>query len=439
MLANWRRAWRGVTGPARGIRRALASMSPGGVTTRNGTPWLVVIVLVVCSLGTATAVSADAAHPFAGAWITFSGKGRVGLEVVSASKGEKAVAFYSALSGPPATCTPGVAYYTGYYQVSGDSGQIAGCTTDATGRELKAWYKSGAGEQHGTVDITVNSDDTSFKGTYRELSNHSGGSYSGTLIPAAGIVAGSSVGLLDTEVLRATPASASNYKFEIKRSSDATWTLLASRASATYQFVAKIAGHFQIRVIATVNGNPETSAPQNLEVQFPTWDTVASDETVIKEMIAAWEATIAGTNAKTGVQELGFWIRLDTCTGNYSVTRTIPGTRRVPMPPPAPPPDVDLGRPPAATPANPQLLGCASYTVASFHTHTGTEYWRFGKKVGPSIDDERLALKQGVPGLVYDYLPYPVDSEPPTIPGGYPLEGKAEVYHDGPSRRDTPT
>ena len=209
-------------------------------------------------LGRRAAVSADAAHPFAGVWITFSGKGRLGLELVGASKGEKAVAFYRALSGPPATCKPSVAYYTGYYQVSGDSGQIAGCTTDATGRELRAWYKSGAGEQHGTVDITVNSDDTSFKGTYRELSNHSGGPYSGTLIPATGMVAGYPVGLLDTEVLRAAPASASNYKFEIKRSSDATWTLLASRASATYQFVARIAGHFQVRVIATVNGKAES-------------------------------------------------------------------------------------------------------------------------------------------------------------------------------------
>jgi hypothetical protein len=411
----------------------------GGVTTRKVTLRLVVIVLVVGAFGTASAVSADLAHPFAGTWKTFSGKGRLGLEVVSPSKGAKAVAFYSAVSGTPVTCRPSVVYYTGYYQVSGDSGQIAGCTTDATGRELTAWYKSGAGEQHGTVDITINSDDTSFKGTYRELSNHSEGSYSGTLIPAAGILVGSPVGLLDTEVLRATPAGASNYKFEIKRSSDATWTLLASRASATYQFVARIPGHFQVRAIATVNGKAETSAPQDLEVQFPSWDTVASDEAVIKDMIAAWEQTIADTNAKTGVQELGFWIRLDTCTGNYSATRTIQGTRRVPMPPPSLPPDVDLGSPPATTPANPRLLGCASYTVAGFHTHTGTEYWKFGKKVGPSINDERLALRQGVPGLIYDYLPYPGDSDPPTIPGGYPLEGKAKVYHDGPSRRETPT
>lgn len=116
------------------------------------------------------------AEPFAGRWTTFGGTGVLGLEAVSPAKGEKAVSYYS---GGSANCVAGSVYYTGYYQGSSDSGQVAGCT-DSTGRKLTGWYKSGAGPQHGTLTVTL-TDDSIFKGSYRELSGQEvSGAYDGT-------------------------------------------------------------------------------------------------------------------------------------------------------------------------------------------------------------------------------------------------------------------
>jgi hypothetical protein len=103
--------------------------------------------------------------PLAGNWSTFSGSGTLRLQVVSATKGQQAVKFYG---GKP--CQGQTVYYTGAYSVSSDSGQIAGCT-DASGRHLVGWYKSGTGPQYGTISIGIGSSAQSFSGTYDELSN----------------------------------------------------------------------------------------------------------------------------------------------------------------------------------------------------------------------------------------------------------------------------
>jgi hypothetical protein len=126
--------------------------------------------------GVAVAQSSGVANPFAGTWSTFGGSGKLGQQVVDAAKGKAAVAFYSERT---ANCPSGTVYYTGYCDDSSDSGQVAGCT-ETDGRHLGAWYKSGAGQQHGTLVITVSSTDDSFTGSYRELSDNTGGVFDGT-------------------------------------------------------------------------------------------------------------------------------------------------------------------------------------------------------------------------------------------------------------------
>ena len=408
-----------------------------------------VSVLTVSLLVAPTGSASTVVNPFAGNWSTFNGTGTLTLNRQTPAKGAASTAFYSKGT---ANCPSGTTYYAGNYRVStGESGEIAGCT-DASGRHLMLWYRSSVNGNRGTVTLTMSSNDASFTGTYQNLAANTSGAYDGTFtsdFPDSGrtapggasrprIAVESPVVLLGAETWRATPNGATNYEFEIKRASAATWIELANGRSDTYHFVARVAGHLDVRVIETTDGSSRTSAPQSLEVQFPAWDEIASDETVNAAAVGAWDETIAATNPKTGVQEQGFWIRLDTCTGSYSHTVPIKGTRRIPMPPPASQPDVMLGPPPADTPADPQLLGCATYTVASFHTHTSTAYWPFSKGVGPSPEDNQLASKQGIPGLVYDYLPHPADRSPAEIPGDYLLDGPAKIYRDGPSRRVTP-
>jgi hypothetical protein len=133
---------------------------------------------------TLTVLPRSAAEPvtqpyFGGTWSTFGGSGRLGLQVVDAVKGAKAVAFYS---GGSATCGSGTVYYTGYYRGSSDSGQVAGCTSES-GRHLNAWYKSGAGPQHGTFKVDISANSAMFSGTYDELSGQKGsGAYNGRRI-----------------------------------------------------------------------------------------------------------------------------------------------------------------------------------------------------------------------------------------------------------------
>jgi hypothetical protein len=116
-------------------------------------------------------------NPFAGIWSTFGGAGGLTLQVVTPAKGVPAVAFYS---DGKASCPSQTVYYTGAYSGS-DSGQVAGCTSNG-GRHLMAWYKSGAGPQHGTFSVDVAAGDTSFSGTYKELSDGTTGAYDGTFV-----------------------------------------------------------------------------------------------------------------------------------------------------------------------------------------------------------------------------------------------------------------
>jgi FecR protein len=136
--------------------------------------------VVVASLWSVAVLSADVVvNPFAGTWSTFNNTGTLNLQVVDATKGAAAVNVYS--GGNASTlCPPPTVFYTGSYQVvNGDAGQVAGCTNNG-GVHLRGWYKSGSGQQHGTIDLDIQSGDTSFKGGYVEQSNATRGDYNGS-------------------------------------------------------------------------------------------------------------------------------------------------------------------------------------------------------------------------------------------------------------------
>lgn len=94
---------------------------------------------------------------------------------------------------------------------------------------------------------------------------------------------------------------------------------------------------------------------------------------------------------------------------------------------------------PADTPATPAPnVAGATYSVASFHTHTPTTY-RTGlpRGVGPSGADNSADTADQVPGVVYDYTESPAGSG--TIPMGHPEGAAAQRYHSmGLDRRPTP-
>lgn len=228
-----------------------------------------------------------------------------------------------------------------------------------------------------------------------------------------------------------TGATATAYTFEIKRASQTTWTRLATGTAATYAFTARIAGKLQVRVTATVNGQPVTSPVKNLTVQFPAYGTITGNATVQQVTNTAWRNTKQAANA-TSRREEGFWIRLNTTNGTYAKTATILG----PSVGPTATGSVVLGTRPADTPGAPALTGGATYTVASFHTHTPTTFRPVGRPVGPSGADNAADTSDDVTGIVYDYVESPAGSG--SIPAGHPLNSPARRYQSGPARRSTP-
>ncbi|MET0650004.1 MAG: Calx-beta domain-containing protein [Pyrinomonadaceae bacterium] len=249
-------------------------------------------------------------------------------------------------------------------------------------------------------------------------------------------VASATITLLDMNTLTAkvTPTGGSGeitkYKFEIKRTSEATWHTLQEDASGTFSKKAKVAGKFKVRLTATLSDGTETTSPEkDLEVQFPSYADIVGDGDVVSATDAAWAATLADATP-TQRRERGFWIRLNTSTEKYEVTSTDFG----PFVGNAGQGTVNLSPKPADSPASPTPLDTPTYTVASFHTHTPTFYRTSGRVVGPSNQDGIADMADNVTGVVYDYEGNALGEAPP----GWPLNSPARRYRSGPNRRSTP-
>jgi hypothetical protein len=240
-----------------------------------------------------------------------------------------------------------------------------------------------------------------------------------------------------------TPRSppATRYEWQIKRANSTTWTTYASTQKDRLEFNAKVAGHIAVRVIATGDGVHAVSDTEQLVVQFPSFDDIVANKRVRQFARVGWEEALSAAT-RTSVREVGFWIELDSCNGEYGYTERVLG-------PPGDPrnpndiPEVDISPKPRDYPPDPPVTGCSTYIVASFHTHTPALYMPTGyvRGVGPSAADNSLNTAYGVAGLVYDYEPDPTchtrEGEG-CVRAGYKLGEPAEIYPSGPDRRETP-
>ena len=226
------------------------------------------------------------------------------------------------------------------------------------------------------------------------------------------------------------------YTIEIKRTNESVWYPLATSKTLT-PWYGNVAGTFDLRGMAKINGVEIYSQTVVVTNQFPSYAQIVGDTNVQAFTDTEWANTLADcTENPNQRRERGFWIRLNTTSDSYEHTTVIEGPWIAPTntayltvtPRPADSP---------ATPA-PNAAG-ATYSVAFFHTHTPTTY-RPGqgvRGVGPSGPDNTFHTAQQVPGVVYDYIESPAGSG--TIPMGHPKNAPAQRYHSmGFDRRPTP-
>jgi hypothetical protein len=180
-----------------------------------------------------------------------------------------------------------------------------------------------------------------------------------------------------------------------------------------------------------------------LEAQFPSAARILTGTGVQARMDQAWTDTKNATTATTRREE-GYYITLNTDTGNYGITAHTIGTP-VANNQGAAWDTATFPRPPDSI-ANPSPLDKPTYTVAWFHTHTPTVNRTAAdmppngtRGVGPSGADHAWSVNAGIniPGYAYDYTESPAGSG--TIPAGHPINSAAQVYPiTPPIRRPTP-
>jgi hypothetical protein len=234
-----------------------------------------------------------------------------------------------------------------------------------------------------------------------------------------------------------TPATCRGKKFriEIKRASGGGWFKLSPTRS--FLWLARIAGTFKLRGIAEIEGSDVISPEKDVEVQFPDYAQIVGDPVVRGGTNREWALTLRECRRRPNRRrERGFWITLNTRINRYTFTNRVKGA----WVGPADGAEVPLVPRPADNPANPDPNARgAKYPVASFHTHTPTEF-RPGpgtRGVGPSPPDNNVDSSDQVPGVVYDFVESPAGSG--SIPMGHPKASAAMRYHSmGLNRRPTP-
>jgi hypothetical protein len=239
-----------------------------------------------------------------------------------------------------------------------------------------------------------------------------------------------------------TPAGApvDEYSIEIQRALGGPWCTLAKTAVLD-PFFARIAGHFKLRGVAKVGGTEFVSANKELTVQFPTYDQIVADGAVQMGTKAMWCDTLTDcTSSPNRRREHGGWIRLNTTSDAYEFGPAKQG----PWCKPEDGAGVDIGSrppddPPQSTPCDPG----ATYYIASFHTHTPTEFRTIPalvgsvRPIGPSGPDKQTDTADDVPGVVYDFIESPAGSG--SIPMGHPKSSANKLYFSaGKKQRTTP-
>jgi hypothetical protein len=239
-----------------------------------------------------------------------------------------------------------------------------------------------------------------------------------------------------------TPAGATvdEYRIEIKRASGGDWCTLC-KESVLSPWVARIAGKFKLRGVAKIGGSDHFSAEKDVEVQFPSYSQIVGDPAVQTATDDAWCNTLNDcTSNPNQRREHGFWIRLNTLSDAYEFSSTKHGDWCKPEDGAG----VDIGSRPSDDPPRPSPNDPgATYYLASFHTHTSTEFRTIPslvgsvRPIGPSDPDKQTDTADDVPGVVYDYTESPAGSV--SIPMGHPKTSAAKLYYSaGKDRRSTP-
>jgi hypothetical protein len=237
-----------------------------------------------------------------------------------------------------------------------------------------------------------------------------------------------------------TDFTVTEYRIEIKRASGGAWCVLA-RTQQLAPWKAVIAGKFKLRAVVKACGSEHKSPEKDVEVQFPTYAEIVGDATAKAAVDTEWANTLADcTQTPNQRRERGYWIRLNTTTDAYEHTTVV----LAPFNAPAAGAGVDIGSRPADNPATPDPCATgATYSVASFHTHTPTTFRAAAlppgsvRPVGPSGADNSIDTTDDVPGVVYDFVASPAGSG--SIPMGHPKNSAAQLYHSrGKDRRTTP-
>lgn len=190
------------------------------------------------------------------------------------------------------------------------------------------------------------------------------------------------------------------YSYQMRRrgGGEQDWTEAATSTAPKVEYTTRAPGCFEVRVAAVFDANQKAySQIEPLEVQFPTVAKVLEDGNVQKELSALWQQTYNTFFSTKERREFGFYVQLDTGTGQYTHTQVVTGQ-------PASPntvPKLELGpivdQPPAAG-----SLGPGRYAVAAFHTHTPLQGIGKERPFGFSEDDLGNANAQKLPGIVYD-------------------------------------
>lgn len=247
-----------------------------------------------------------------------------------------------------------------------------------------------------------------------------------------------------TVTITVQPATVSvdSYRIEIRRASGTVWCTL-DNTRALNPWRAKIAGKFKLRGVVRICGIDHLTAEQDVEVRYPSYAEITADATVRAALDAAWTATESDcTQNPNQRRERGFWVRLNTTSDQYETTAVEFGA----FAGPAAGASVNLSGRPTDAPAAPDPCAAgATYSVASFHTHTPTSFRAVpggapagsARPIGPSGADNIADNNDDVPGIVYDYTEAPAGSG--SIPMGHPLGSPAQLYHSrGRDRRTTP-
>lgn len=232
---------------------------------------------------------------------------------------------------------------------------------------------------------------------------------------------------------------------EIRRAGGTNEWLTLGTETELNPWTARIAGHFELRGISSVDGNAFTTAVQQIEVRFPSIDQILSDPDVQARALQEWNDTLDDcTEVPNQRREHAYWIMLDTHTDVYGADKLMMGGWVTPITNGV----VAISNPPQDRPVSPGPIdGGATYSVAWLHTHTPTTYSTFPtnyyRVTGPSIpQDFDVSDYHNQPGIAYDFEPDPVKSAiegTNCIPMRWPKQAPARMYSIAPpERRETP-